>query len=96
MKVGKILGYLKFGCADDPWVRGGWSTVHKILSPEALHIWKRQLKGTADDPLMVRGQSALSTSRVAADSPLESRERSARVEKGCSRGNFSRVMCQKL
>ena len=46
--------WLKFGCADGPRVRGGWSIVHKILSPEALHIWKRQLKGTVDGPRTVR------------------------------------------
>ena len=29
VKVGKILGCLKFGCADGPWVRGGRSAGHR-------------------------------------------------------------------
>ena len=35
-KVGKILGCLKFGTADSPWVRGGQSAVHETCPPEAL------------------------------------------------------------
>ena len=36
MKSGKSLHSLKFGSADGPRVRGGWSAVRKICSPEAL------------------------------------------------------------
>ena len=34
VKIGKILGCLKFGSADSPRVRGGRSTVHEICLPE--------------------------------------------------------------
>ena len=59
MKVGNILGCLKFGRADGPRVRGGRSAVHKTCLPEALQKSFKPQNYIADGPLMDCGRSAL-------------------------------------
>ena len=60
VKVGKILGCLKFGSADGPQVRGGRSAVHeichqrlcrKMFQPKNIQRTVRQ--GTADGPRVI-------------------------------------------
>ena len=58
MKIGKILGCLKFGSADSPRVRGGRSAVHETCLPEALQKSFKPQNYTADGPPKDRGQSA--------------------------------------
>ena len=58
MKIGKILGCLKFGCADSPRVRGGRSAVHETCLAEALHKSFKPQIYTADGPPKDRGRSA--------------------------------------
>ena len=70
-KVGKILGCLKFGTADDPRVRGGQSSVHETCSPEALQRSSQPQNYTADGPPMDRGRSAYHRFiRQASDTPM--------------------------
>ena len=58
MKVGKILGCLKFGAADSPRVRGGQSAVHETCPPEALQRSCQPQKYTADSLPKDHGRSA--------------------------------------
>ena len=90
VKIGKILGCLKFGTADSPRVRGGQSAVHETCPPEALQRSSQPKKNTADGPPKERGRSAcvgqylpeaVSVGRQyensKADGPLGYREQSA-------------------
>ena len=63
VKIGKILGCLKFGSADSPRVRGGRSAVHETCLPEALQKSFKQQNYIADGPLMYCGRSALGVLR---------------------------------
>ena len=58
VKIGKILGCLKFGSADSPRVRGGRSAVHGTCSPEALQRSSQPQNYTAHGPPEDRGRSA--------------------------------------
>ena len=58
VKIGKILGCLKFSCADSPRVRGGRSAVHETCLPEALQKSFKPQNYTADGPPKDRGRSA--------------------------------------
>ena len=58
MKIGNILGCLKFGSADSPRVRGGRSAVHETCLPEALQKSFKPQNYTADGPPKDRGRSA--------------------------------------
>ena len=58
VKIGKILGCLKFGSADSPRVRGGRSAVHETCLPEALQKSFKPQNYTADGPPKNRGRSA--------------------------------------
>jgi len=57
-KIRKFLGYLNFGTADSPRVRGGQSAVHGTCSPEALQSSSQPQKYFADSPQKDRGRSA--------------------------------------
>ena len=63
VKIGKILGCLKFGSADSPRVRGGRSAVHETCLPEALQKSFKPQNYIADGPLMDCGRSALGVFR---------------------------------
>ena len=54
VKVGKILGCLKFGSADGPRVRGGRSAIHEVFHQR---LWSAE-NYSADSPPMNRGRSA--------------------------------------
>ena len=58
VKIGKILGCLKFGSADSPRVRGGRSAIHETCLPEALQKSFKPQNYTADGPPKDRGRSA--------------------------------------
>ena len=60
MKVGKILGYMKFSIADGPRVRGGRSAIHEVFHQR---LWSSE-NCSADSPPMDRGRSARCTGKL--------------------------------
>ena len=60
VKVGKILDCLKFGSADGPRVRGGWSAIHDVFHQR---LWSAE-NCSADSPPMDRGRSARCTGKL--------------------------------
>ena len=60
VKVGKILGYMKFGSADGPRVRGGRSAIHEVFHQR---LWSAE-NCSADSPPMDRGRSARCTGKL--------------------------------
>ena len=60
VKVGKILGCLKFGRADGPRVRGGRSAIHDVFHQR---LWSAE-NWSADSPPMDRGRSARCTGKL--------------------------------
>ena len=59
VKVGKILGCLKFGSADGPRVRGGRSDIHEVFHQR---LWSVE-NCSADSPPMYRRRSARCTGK---------------------------------
>ena len=58
VKVGKILGCLKFGSADGLRVRGGRSAVHEICHQRLCRKMFQPQKYASDGPPRDRGRSA--------------------------------------
>ena len=71
VKIGKILGCLKFGSADSPRVRGGRSAIHETCLPEALQKSFKPQNYTEDGPPKDRGRSAYHRFNLqASDTPM--------------------------
>ena len=97
VKVGKILGCLKFGSADGPRVRGGRSAIHEVFHQR---LWSAE-NYSADSPSMDRGRSARCTGKLrlhrwcvhyaSADGPPSIRGRSAWDKLNLPRNNLSSV-----
>ena len=94
MKIGKILGCLKFGSADSPRVRGGRSAVHETCLPEALQKSFKPKNYTADGPLIIGSTCKLRIHRWIVYWAM--RGRSAKVRGQSTHGVFRRILTAKL